>query len=55
MDVREGLRRRGHEVEVSPRNWSSAQAIVIDAATGIHEGASDPRGDGIALGPLPLR
>ncbi len=51
VDVQEGLRRRGHRVEVSSRHWSSAQAITIDPETGIHEGASDPRGDGIAQGP----
>lgn len=49
-DVREGLRRRGHPIEVSRRNWSSAQAIVIDPETGIHTGGSDPRSDGLALG-----
>lgn len=49
-DVREGLRRRGHAVEVSPRNWSSAQAIVIDPATGLHTGGTDPRSDGLAMG-----
>ena len=50
-DVVEGLRRRGHNVEVSERNWSSAQAIVIDAETGLHTGGSDPRSDGVAAGP----
>ena len=29
----EGLRERGHSVDVGSRTWSSAQAIVIDAAT----------------------
>jgi gamma-glutamyltranspeptidase/glutathione hydrolase len=47
----EGLRERDHTVEVGSRTWSSAQAIVIDPATGRHQGASDPRGDGLALGP----
>jgi gamma-glutamyltranspeptidase/glutathione hydrolase len=46
----EGLRERGHEVEVSARTWSSAQSIVVDAQTGLHLGGSDPRGDGAALG-----
>ena len=50
-DVIEGLERRGHRVEVSKRNWSSAQAIVVDPEAGLHFGGSDPRGDGIALGP----
>jgi len=50
-DVIAGLRRRGHHIEVAERNWSSAQAIVVDPGTGIHYGGSDPRGDGIAAGP----
>jgi gamma-glutamyltranspeptidase/glutathione hydrolase len=50
-DVLAGLRRRGHNVVVAERNWSSAQAIVVDPTAGIHYGGSDPRGDGIALGP----
>ncbi len=50
-DVVGGLRARGHRVEVSPRNWSSAQAVVVDAETAIHWGGSDPRSDGIAAGP----
>ncbi len=49
-DVVEGLRRRGHTVEISERNWSSAQAIVVEP-DGLHLGGSDPRGDGVALGP----
>jgi len=49
-DVVSGLRRRGHRVEVSERNWSSAQAIVVDSETGRHSGGSDPRSDGLALG-----
>ncbi len=46
----EGLRDRGHEVEVSKRTWSNAQAIVVDPETGLHTGGSDPRGDGAARG-----
>jgi len=49
-DVREGLRRRGHVVEVSPRDWSSAQAIELDPESGLHFGGSDPRSDGLARG-----
>lgn len=49
-DVREGLRRRGHTLEISPRNWSSAHAIAIDPKTGVQQGGSDPRSDGLALG-----
>jgi gamma-glutamyltranspeptidase/glutathione hydrolase len=49
-DVREGLRERGHVLEISPRNWSSSQSIVVDPKTGLHTGGSDPRSDGLALG-----
>ncbi|NNL67285.1 MAG: gamma-glutamyltransferase, partial [Myxococcales bacterium] len=49
-DVVEALRRRGHPVEVSERDWSSAQAIVIDPESGLHYGGSDPRSDGAAVG-----
>ncbi|HSJ96519.1 MAG TPA: gamma-glutamyltransferase, partial [Myxococcota bacterium] len=49
-DVLDGLRRRGHRVVVSERNWSSAQAIVIDPKTGWRLGGSDPRSDGLAKG-----
>ncbi|MCH2170642.1 gamma-glutamyltransferase [Myxococcota bacterium] len=52
-DVVDALVERGHEVEVSSRNWSAAEAIVIDPDTGIHYGGSDPRRDGLALGPAP--
>jgi len=52
-DVLEALRSRGHRVEVSKRNWSSAQAIVVDPASGRHLGGSDPRSDGVALGYSP--
>jgi gamma-glutamyltranspeptidase/glutathione hydrolase len=50
-DVLEGLRRRGHNVEVSQRNWSAAEAIVLDAESGWQMGGSDPRRDGLAAGP----
>jgi gamma-glutamyltranspeptidase/glutathione hydrolase len=50
LDVIEALRSRGHQVEVSERNWSKVQAIVVDPASGRHLGGSDPRGDGVALG-----
>jgi gamma-glutamyltranspeptidase/glutathione hydrolase len=49
-EVVAGLRARGHTVEVAEQTWSSAQAIVVDPATGLHHGGSDPRGDGLALG-----
>lgn len=49
-DVVEALRARGHSVEVSEREWSSAQAIVVDREHGWQLGGSDPRSDGLALG-----
>jgi gamma-glutamyltranspeptidase/glutathione hydrolase len=51
--VVQGLRSRGHTVEVAERRWSAAEAITIDAASGIHRGANDPRRDGLALGVAP--
>jgi gamma-glutamyltranspeptidase/glutathione hydrolase len=47
----EGLRARGHEVEVGKRRWSAAEAIRIDPGSGVQRGANDPRRDGLALGP----
>ena len=52
-DVVEGLERRGHTVEVGKRNWSAAEAILIDPETGWHWGGNDPRRDGLALGYTP--
>jgi gamma-glutamyltranspeptidase/glutathione hydrolase len=49
-EVIEALVARGHDVERSSRHWSAAQVIVIDAETGRHIGASDPRTDGAAVG-----
>jgi gamma-glutamyltranspeptidase/glutathione hydrolase len=51
VDVIEGLRRRGHDVRVADREWASAQLIVVDPQSGLFTGASDPRSDGLALGP----
>jgi len=50
QDVVEALRARGHAVEVQSREWSAAEAIVVDPETGWHLGASDPRRGGRALG-----
>jgi gamma-glutamyltranspeptidase/glutathione hydrolase len=50
-DVVEALRARGHEVEVSDWDWSVAEAVAIDPETGWHTGGSDPRSQGLALGP----
>ncbi len=52
-DVGEALRERGHAVRWSPRTWSAAEAIVLDAERGWHTGGSDPRRDGLALGHSP--
>ncbi len=49
-DVIEGLRRRGHRIDVSARHWSAAEAIAIDAESGWYAGGNDPRRDGLALG-----
>ncbi|HXK22399.1 MAG TPA: gamma-glutamyltransferase [Myxococcota bacterium] len=49
-DVVEGLRARGHVVRVDEREWSAAEAILIDPKTGWHTGGADPRSDGLALG-----
>ena len=51
VDVVENLRRRGHAVDVAKDNWSSAQALRFDAASDWFTGGSDPRSDGLALGP----
>jgi gamma-glutamyltranspeptidase / glutathione hydrolase len=50
-DVLAGLRERGQRVEVSRENWSSAQALSYQPDTGWYAGGSDPRSDGLALGP----
>jgi gamma-glutamyltranspeptidase/glutathione hydrolase len=50
-DVVEALQERGHRVVVSERTWASAQAVHFDAASGLFFGGSDPRSDGLALGP----
>lgn len=48
--VAEALRARGHQVVTPDSPIGGAQAIRIDAQTGVLEGGSDPRKDGIALG-----
>jgi gamma-glutamyltranspeptidase/glutathione hydrolase len=52
-DVVEELRARGHELRVL-EPWSDtvghAQAVRLEAATGLMTGAGDPRADGPALG-----
>jgi len=51
-DVREGLARKGHKLEILG-DWEamgSAQAILIDPQSGALTGGSDPRQDGYAIG-----
>ncbi|MEM1274275.1 MAG: gamma-glutamyltransferase family protein [Pseudomonadota bacterium] len=48
--ARNDLRALGHHVVTPETPIGGAQAIRIDAKTGILQGASDPRKDGIALG-----
>jgi gamma-glutamyltranspeptidase/glutathione hydrolase len=51
-DVVEGLKRRGHAVEVvEPWTWmvGGMHGIAIDSETGALEGAADPRRDGYAV------
>lgn len=48
--ARAGLEARGHVLDTPFRPIGGAQAIRIDAATGVLQGASDPRKDGCALG-----
>ncbi len=50
-DVVDALRARGHNVEVSDWDWSVAEVVAIDPKTGWHTGGSDPRSQGLALGP----
>jgi gamma-glutamyltranspeptidase/glutathione hydrolase len=48
--VRAGLRRLGHKIGYSPGAFGGYQAILIDPATGMLHGATDPRKDGCAAG-----
>jgi gamma-glutamyltranspeptidase/glutathione hydrolase len=46
----EGLRTRGHDVQLRPQPFGGGQAIRIDWERGVLIGASDHRKDGCALG-----
>ena len=48
--VRAALSDLGHTVMIPEEPIGGAQAIRIDMASGVLEGASDPRKDGCALG-----
>jgi gamma-glutamyltranspeptidase/glutathione hydrolase len=55
-DVREGLGRRGHEIDVQgefSNMVGGGQAVMHDALAKVNYGASDPRKDGAAI-PEPL-
>ncbi len=49
-DVARHLAALGHEITVPDTPLGGAQAILIDHARGVLEGASDPRKDGAAIG-----
>ncbi|WP_102226703.1 gamma-glutamyltransferase family protein [Acidimangrovimonas sediminis] len=49
-EVRATLAAMGHEVKIPDGPIGGAQAIVIDEASGVLQGGSDPRKDGCALG-----
>ena len=50
-DVVEALRGMGHQVDVSGRQWSAAEVIVVDPETGRPLGGADPRTQGAAVAP----
>ena len=55
-DVREGLERRGHEIDLQgefSNMVGGGQAVMHDARAKVNYGASDPRKDGAAI-PEPL-
>jgi gamma-glutamyltranspeptidase/glutathione hydrolase len=49
-DTIDGLRARGHEVEIAKAPFGGGQAIQIDWSRGTLTAGSDPRKDGCALG-----
>jgi gamma-glutamyltranspeptidase/glutathione hydrolase len=49
-EVVRGLEKRGHLVRAVSTNGGGYQAILIDPATGVLHGASEPRKDGCAAG-----
>lgn len=49
-EVQEGLKAKGHVLNVSSKPIGGSQAIVIDDVNETLQGASDPRKDGCAIG-----
>lgn len=49
-DVRDELKRRGHDIEPGDGGFGGYQAIMRDPATGVYWGASEMRKDGSAIG-----
>ena len=49
-DVRNELKRRGHDIEPGDGGFGGYQAIMRDPATGVYWGASEMRKDGSAIG-----
>ncbi len=49
-DVRENLERRGYVVVERRGTQGRVEGIMIDRAKGVYYGATDPRGDGAAVG-----
>ena len=49
-EVRDELKRRGHDIEPGDGGFGGYQAIMRDPATGVYWGASEMRKDGSAIG-----
>ncbi len=49
-DIRADLAARGHVLRIAPGPMGGAQAIRVDLETGVLEGGSDSRKDGMAIG-----
>jgi gamma-glutamyltranspeptidase/glutathione hydrolase len=49
-DVRDALRRLGHDLRPAGKPIGGSQAISIDWETGLLTAGSDPRKDGCAIG-----
>ena len=47
---RAGLTERGHRVSVGIGSFGGFQGILLDPASGVLMGGSDPRKDGLAIG-----